>query len=97
MFTKLMCSWKVSTTWNMAVWLTEVKKYILFQIFSQIFSLISFYYFGSVENIEEHRDIFKIVPPTIKISSSNINSTDGAFRLPTTCDNPLVRPTYSSE
>ena len=65
--------------------------------FSQIFPLISFYYFGSVENIEEHRDIFKIVPPTIKISSSNINSTDGAFRLPTTCDNPLVRPTYSSE
>ena len=26
--------------------------------FSQIFPLISFYYFGSVENIEEHRDIF---------------------------------------
>ena len=34
----------------------------------QIFSLIHFYYFGSEENTEAHRNIFEIGPPTIKIN-----------------------------
>ena len=33
-----------------------------------IFSLISFYYFGIEENIEAHRNILKIDPPTIKLN-----------------------------